>query len=45
MPKLRIKGARLIMRLIAASLGLLFAAQLFTAASFAQAPLPQPPPD
>ncbi|MGA2077980.1 MAG: DUF3300 domain-containing protein [Terriglobia bacterium] len=45
MPKLRIKAARVITRLVAASLGLLFAAQLFTAAAFAQAPLPQPPPE
>ena len=41
----RIRGARVITRVIAASLGLLFAAQLFTAAAFAQAPLPQSPPD
>ena len=45
MPKLRIKEARVMARLAAASLGLLFAAQLFTAAAFAQAPLPQPPPE
>jgi len=43
MRKLGIREARLNPRLIAASLGLFLAAQLFTAVSFAQAPLPQPP--
>ena len=45
MSNLRIRESRLTMRLTAASLGLLFAAQLFAAAAFAQAPLPQAPPD
>ena len=45
MPSLRIREGRFNTRLIAACLGLLFAAQVFTAAVFAQAPLPQPPPD
>jgi len=45
MLNLRIREARVVTRLIAASLGLVFAAQLFTGVLFAQAPLPQPPPD
>src|SRR5271157_2405271 len=45
MLNLRTREARIVARLIAASLGLLFAAQLFTGVLFAQAPLPQPPPE
>ena len=45
MPKLRIEEARVVTRLMATLLGLVFAAQLFTGVLFAQAPLPQPPPD
>ena len=45
MLNLRTREARIVARLIAASLGLVFAAQLFTGVLFAQAPLPEPPPD
>ncbi len=45
MLNLRIREARVVTRLMAASLGLVFAAQLFTGVLFAQAPLPQSPPE
>ena len=43
MPNLKIRAARVVTRIIGASLGVAFAAQLFAAAAFAQAPLPAPP--